>query len=623
MLDHAREVLRSRAGAAPGPNTNRIGLAAVAGLLVLFFSLRHGNFLTTGNAIAIGLNMSSIAIAGMGTAILLITGNVDLSIGSMYGLIGMIVAEVAAHSGNPVVPVAAGLLAGLALGGLNGSLVRALKISPLIVTIGLLAVYAGLGFVVNSNYISGFGQSFVNIGQGQVGAIPYPVIVAAVVMLIVGLVLTRSVLGLRLYATGGDQRAAERAGVRVHRLALGAYAFNGLLIGLIAVLTTAQLGSASPQLGVNFEFDVLTAVILGGVAFTGGAGRPLGVLIGVLTIGILNSGLIFEGLQIWWQQIAKGAVLLIALGADQLVAARRNRKTSRAEQTLGAEAPRAQPAGEPPAGTAAVPASRRAAHDAGPPALEVRNVSKRFGAVRALEPVSLELRAGEVVALLGDNGAGKSTLVKIISGALSPDEGELRIAGRPVSLKDPADARAAGVETVYQDLALCPNLSVVHNLVLGGEPVRRYGPVRLRDDRRAAAITRGRLAALGIHLPDPSLLVESLSGGQRQAIAVARTLGDHVRVVCLDEPTAALGVAQTAQVLSLVRSVADQGTGVLMITHDVASVLQVCDRVAVLRHGRLVYEGRTSDLNELDLLQLMAGIDLSRPDAKARVGGRQ
>lgn len=623
MLDHARELLRSRAGAAPGPNTNRIGLAAVAGLLVLFFSLRHGNFLTTGNAIAIGLNMSSIAIAGMGTAILLITGNVDLSIGSMYGLIGMIVAEVAAHSGNPVVPVAAGLLAGLALGGLNGSLVRALKISPLIVTIGLLTVYAGLGFVVNSNYISGFGQSFVNIGQGQVGAIPYPVIVAAVVMLIVGLVLTRSVLGLRLYATGGDQRAAERAGVRVHRLALGAYAFNGLLIGLIAVLTTAQLGSASPQLGVNFEFDVLTAVILGGVAFTGGAGRPLGVLIGVLTIGILNSGLIFEGLQIWWQQIAKGAVLLIALGADQLVAARRNRKTSRAEQTLGAEAPRAQPAGEPPAGTAAVPASRRAAHDAGPPALEVRNVSKRFGAVRALEPVSLELRAGEVVALLGDNGAGKSTLVKIISGALSPDEGELRIAGRPVSLKDPADARAAGVETVYQDLALCPNLSVVHNLILGGEPARRYGPVRLRDDRRAAVMTRGRLAALGIHLPDSSLLVESLSGGQRQAIAVARTLGDHVRVVCLDEPTAALGVAQTAQVLSLVRSVADQGTGVLMITHDVASVLQVCDRVAVLRHGRLVYEGRTSDLNELDLLQLMAGIDLSRPDAKARVGGRQ
>src|SRR5262245_42660041 len=130
MLNRASEALRSRAAAAPGPNTNRIGLAAVAGLLVLFFSLRFSTFLTTGNAITIGLNMSSIAIAGMGTAVLLVTGNVDLSIGSLYGLIGMIVADVAAHAANPVAPVAAGLLSGLALGTLNGVLVRLLRISP-------------------------------------------------------------------------------------------------------------------------------------------------------------------------------------------------------------------------------------------------------------------------------------------------------------------------------------------------------------------------------------------------------------------------------------------------------------------------------------------------------------
>jgi ribose/xylose/arabinose/galactoside ABC-type transport system permease subunit/ABC-type multidrug transport system ATPase subunit len=628
MLTRAGEFLRFRAATAPGPNTNRIGLAAVAGLLVLFFSLRYGTFLTTGNAIAIGLNMSSIAIAGMGTAVLLVTGNVDLSIGSMYGLIGMIVGEVAVHVANPVAAVVAGLLSGLVLGTVNGALVRMLKISPLIVTIGLLTVYAGLGYVINSNYISGFQPSFIDIGRGELGAIPYPVIVAAVMMLLVGIVLTRSVLGLRLYATGGDLRAAERAGVRVHRLVLGAYAFNGLLIGLISVLTTAQLGSSSPVLGANFEFDVLTAVILGGVAFTGGAGRPLGVLIGVLTIGILNSGLVFEGLQIWWQQIAKGAVLLIALGTDQVVAARRNRKASRVEQPPSTRLPAAgatdQAASGPtasglPAGAVAV--SRHSAHTPRQAVLEVREVSKRFGAVRALENTSLTLGEGEVVALLGDNGAGKSTLVKMISGVLSPDEGELRICGQPVSFKDPADARAAGVETVYQDLALCPNLSVIHNLVLGGEPVRRYGPVRLRDDRRAAAETSSRLAALGIHIPDPSLRVESLSGGQRQAIAVARTLADHVRLVCLDEPTAALGVAQTAQVLSLVRSVADHGTSVLMITHDVASVTQVCDRVLVLRHGRLVHDGPTSELNELELLQLMAGIDLTRRDADARAGG--
>jgi ribose/xylose/arabinose/galactoside ABC-type transport system permease subunit/ABC-type branched-subunit amino acid transport system ATPase component len=590
---------------APGPDTSRKGLAVVAGLLVLFFSLRHANFLTASNATAIGVAISAVAIAGVGSAVLLITGNVDLSIGSMYGLIGMIVAEVAVQVGSPVAAVAAGLLTGLALGAFNGTLVRVLKISPLIVTIGLLAVYAGLAYVVSSDFVFGFQESFINLGRGQVASIPYPVIVAAAVMLIAGFVLTRTVLGLRLYAAGGDPRAAERAGVRVSRLVLGAYALNGMLIGLVAILTTAQLGSGAPDVGGNFEFDVLTAVILGGVAFAGGAGRPLGLLIGVVTIGILDSGLIFEGLEHWWQQIAKGAILLLALGADQVGAARRERRASRG----GAVAPEAHdgdPAGHAPHPNGALP--RRRSH--GRPVLEVHEVSKRYGAVRALASTSLTLHEGEVVALLGDNGAGKSTLVKIIAGALHPDEGELRLDADPVVFRDPADARAAGVETVYQDLALCPNLSVVHNLMLGHEP-RRWGLglLSVRDDGRAAEDARRRLAALSIRLPDVSVLVESLSGGQRQAVAIARALDEHVRVICLDEPTAALGVAQTQNVLSLVRSVAAHGTSVVMVTHDVASVLEVSDRVLVLRHGEVVHDGPTRDLGELELLQLMAGID--------------
>jgi ribose/xylose/arabinose/galactoside ABC-type transport system permease subunit/ABC-type branched-subunit amino acid transport system ATPase component len=607
-----------RATAAPGPNTSRLGLAFVAAALVLFFSVRHGTFLSSNNAIAIGVNMSSVAIAGMGAAVLLIVGHVDLSIGSMYGLVGMIVGEVASNVASPVVAVAAGLAAGLALGAFNGGLVHLLKISPLIVTIGLLAVYAGLAYVINPLYVSGFSDEFVEIGRGQIASIPYPVIVAGGVMLVTGFVLTRTVLGLRLYATGGDLRAAERAGVRVNRLVFGAYAFNGMLIGLVAALTTARLGSSAPTLGGNFEFDVLTAVILGGVAFSGGAGRPLGVLVGVLTIGILNAGLIFENMQDWWQQIAKGLILILALGADQLSIARRNRKASRGELKAARVAVDGDQ-GEALADAAAPPA-KRDANPRGAAVLELEQVGKRFGAIRALEPTSVSVDAGEIVALLGDNGAGKSTLVKIVSGALHPDEGRVLLGGKPIAFRDPADARAAGVETVYQDLALCPNLSVTHNLVLGSEPVRRIGPLRMRDDRVAHARASRRLAALSIRLPDQSVLVESLSGGQRQAIAIARALDDHVRVVCLDEPTAALGVTQTEHVLELVRSVADAGTSVLMITHDVASVKKVCDRVVVLRHGRLVHEGPTSDLSELELLKLMAGIETASTPAEAHEG---
>jgi ABC-type branched-subunit amino acid transport system ATPase component len=464
--------------------------------------------------------------------------------------------------------------------------------------------------VVDPLGISGFSASFIEVGRGELASIPYPILVAAAVVIAAGVALTRTVTGLRLYAVGGDARAAERAGVRVRKVVLGAYAFNGMLIGLIAVLTTARLGSGTPTLGVQFEFDVLTAVILGGVAFAGGAGRPLGVLIGVLTIGVLNAGLVFEGLQDWWQEIARGSILVLALAADQLSVARRDRRAARG----GAPLPDAAAPVAPPRAAANGHRPARGA-PTGPPVLEIDGVSKRFGAVRALQPTSLALHAGEVVALLGDNGAGKSTLVKIVSGAVRPDAGELRLDGERVVFKDPADARATGVETVYQDLALCPNLSVTHNLVLGHEPTRRVGPLRFRDDRRGTEDAQARLAALGIGLPDPSALVEGLSGGQRQAIAVARALDDHVKVVCLDEPTAALGVTQTEQVLELVRSVAEQGTGVLMITHDVASVMRVCDRVVVLRHGALVYAGPTAELREVELLQLMAGMDIDAPQA--------
>ncbi|MBN9346503.1 MAG: sugar ABC transporter ATP-binding protein, partial [Devosia sp.] len=215
---------------------------------------------------------------------------------------------------------------------------------------------------------------------------------------------------------------------------------------------------------------------------------------------------------------------------------------------------------------------------------------------------------GEIVCLLGDNGAGKSTLVKIISGAIRPDQGTMTLEGREVKFSSPQSARQAGLETVYQDLALCPNLSIVHNMMLGREPMRRWlGLVPIRDDRRAAEECRARLLALGVTLHDDSTLVRSLSGGQRQSIAIARALGDHVKLICLDEPTAALGVKQTAQVVGLIRSIAGAGTGVILVTHDMATVRALANRIVVLRLGRVVYDGAVARLSTDDLWTLMAG----------------
>jgi D-xylose transport system ATP-binding protein len=223
----------------------------------------------------------------------------------------------------------------------------------------------------------------------------------------------------------------------------------------------------------------------------------------------------------------------------------------------------------------------------GAPFLELRSVHKRFGGVTALRGVDLDVRRGEVVALVGDNGAGKSTLIKAISGAIRADEGEFLVEGRPVSLGTPHAAAELGIATVYQDLALCENLDVVANLFLGAELGGGPFPGVLRRLREPEmnGIARSTLGALSVSLPSVDRPVAGLSGGQRQAVAVGRALLWGSKLVILDEPTAALGVQQTAQVLALVRRLADQDQAVLLVSHSLPDVFAVADRVCVLRLG--------------------------------------
>ena len=590
---------------APGEASGRIGLALVAAALIILFSLLNTSFFRLENFVVIGVNSTSILIAVIGTSALLIAGYVDLSIGSMMALIGIIVAKIAVGTQDPLLASSVGLGLGFLLGLLNGILVRRLSISPLIVTLAMLALYGGLAFVVSSAAVYGFPEALLLVGRGKILGIQYSVIIAIAIFIIGSFVLTRTVTGLRIYAIGGDPRAAELCGVPVGRTVVGLYAVNGLLIGIVAVLVAGRLGSITPTIGARFELDVLTAAILGGVAFSGGAGRPLGIAIGVATIGILNAGLIFVGLQTWWQSIAVGSMLLLALVADQVAIGIRSRraKTSLAPTAIANE-------GSPAASLRGSPRPQAGADDAPndrTPVFTISDARKSFGAVAALEQAAFSVGKGEVVCLLGDNGAGKSTLVKIISGAIRPDSGSMTLEGQPVKFRNPQDARAAGLETVYQDLALCSNLSITHNMMLGREQTRSWlSFLPIRDDRKAEEECRSKLAALGVSLPDENVLVRSLSGGQRQSIAIARALAEHVKLICLDEPTAALGVKQTAQVVNLIRSIAASGTGVILVTHDLSTVRSLADRIVVLSLGRVVYDGSAKNLTADQLWGLMA-----------------
>ncbi len=587
---------------APGEASGRVGLALVALGLVVVFSLLNASFFSLDNFVVIGVNSTSILIAVLGTSALLIAGYVDLSIGSMVALIGIIVAKVAVATQNTLLAVMVGLGLGLALGFVNGVLVRRLSISPLIVTLAMLALYGGLAFVVSSTAVYGFPPALLEIGRGKILGVQFTVLIALAVFIIGAFTLTSTVIGLRIYAIGGDPRAAELCGIPVGRTVVGLYAANGLLIGLVAVLIAGRLGSITPTIGVRFELDVLTAAILGGVAFSGGAGRPLGIAIGVATIGILNAGLIFVGLQSWWQSIAVGGMLLIALMADQAAIGLRSRRAhppavaSTVADGNGASLP-----------SSSVQVRTDSAQAGSGPVFSIEGARKSYGALVALEEAGFTVGRGEIVCLLGDNGAGKSTLVKIISGAIQSDAGAMTLEGQQVAFQSPQDAREAGLETVYQDLALCPNLSVSHNMILGREETRRWlGFIPVRDDKKAAEQCRSRLAKLGVALRDPDVLVRSLSGGQRQSIAIARSLTEHVKLICLDEPTAALGVKQTAQVIKLIRSVAAGGAGVILVTHDLATVRSLADRIVVLSLGRVAYDGGVEHLTADQLWSLMS-----------------
>jgi simple sugar transport system ATP-binding protein len=240
--------------------------------------------------------------------------------------------------------------------------------------------------------------------------------------------------------------------------------------------------------------------------------------------------------------------------------------------------------------------------------LELDRVSKFFGTVIALQDVSVRLRRGEVHCLLGDNGAGKSTLIKILAGVHPPSLGTYRVDGAPVVFASPRDALDRGIATVYQDLALVPLMSVSRNFFLGREPTRtRWGVFRMFDRRLAARVATERLADLGIAVRDAEQAVGTLSGGERQCLAIARAIHFGARVLILDEPTAALGVKQSANVLRIVSRARDRGISVIFITHNVHHAYPVGDRFTLLNRGRSMGTFAKTEISRDEVLHMMAG----------------
>jgi D-xylose transport system ATP-binding protein len=243
--------------------------------------------------------------------------------------------------------------------------------------------------------------------------------------------------------------------------------------------------------------------------------------------------------------------------------------------------------------------------------LVLDDIRKNFGAIEALKGISFSIGKGEVVALLGDNGAGKSTLVKIISGGLQPTSGRMLFEGKEFEARTPAEAKAAGIETVYQDLSLCTNVDVVANFFMGREIVRKIAGIPFLDERAMETVVEKALANAGTRIPSLRAKVEHLSGGQRQAIELNRFVHWGGKLVLLDEPFAALGVEQTRRGLDMIRHVASQGIGVVIITHIMQQAFQVADRIVVIRHGVVAGDVERSKTSPDAVIEMITGQTLA------------
>lgn len=243
--------------------------------------------------------------------------------------------------------------------------------------------------------------------------------------------------------------------------------------------------------------------------------------------------------------------------------------------------------------------------DGNTPLVEMRDIVKRFGTIEVLRGVDFQVNRREIIGLLGDNGAGKSTLIKILTGVYSLTSGQIFFEGKPVTINSPHEARELGIETVYQDLALVPLMSISRNFWLGQEITRRVGPIEVLDQAEMAERTRSALLDIGIHIRNPDEPVGSLSGGERQSIAIGRAVYFGKKLLILDEPTSALSVGETAKVLEYTRAAKERGLSVIFITHNIGHVHKVADRFTIISHGQKVGDFYKEEVSELEIAEMV------------------
>ena len=607
----ARTFGRRIQGALARARTQGLAIALIA--LVVLFSTRAPGFATLYNLNETMRDLSILGILAIGATFVLIGGGIDLSVGSVLLIAGIVVDDLIRLVGmNAALAVLIALAVGAVAGVLNGLLVTRLRISAFIVTLATLYIFRGVGLSLYRSDVHDLQGALINddnfliLGQGDVFDVPVSFIVFVVLLAIGSFVLRRTRFGLHLYAVGGSELATRLTRISVGRLQRTSYVIAALCSALAGVILASRLQTGAPEAGFGEEFDVIAAVIIGGASLFGGRGTMTGTLIGAALIAVLAKGQTLIGVPSNYQSFTRGAVILIAVVFDVL-----SHRGQEASRRLGPRAAaqsrpagsRVEPEGEP---LGAAQASD------GPLALEAIGLGKSFLEIRAVDGVKFDIRPGEAHAIVGENGAGKSTLIKMFSGVLKPDAGEIRIDGEAVVIDSVARGQDLGVAVIYQERAVVPALTVAQNIMLGYEPVTAIPGI---IDRKALLAKAEQIwSRLGSPAPIDAV-VRDLSPSVQQVVDIARALAFRARIVIMDEPTATLTRQETERLFAIIRGLKQRGAAVIYISHDLEEIFEVASRVTVLRDGKLVGTLPVAEVTRPTLIRMMIGRDI---DEQAR-----
>jgi ribose transport system ATP-binding protein len=594
------------------------GLALVLVALSAFFAWQAPGFATSDNLNDTLRDLSILGILAIGETFVLIGGGIDLSVGSALLIAGIVVDDLIRIWGiNAALAVPIALAVGCIVGAVNGLLITGLRISAFIVTLATLYIIRGVGLSLYSHDVKNLlgavisDDQFLILGQGDVFGVPVSFVIFAVLLMIGTLVLRRTRFGLYLYAVGGSEFAARLTRINVARVQLSTYVIAGLCSALAGVILASRLQTGAPEAGLGEEFDVIAAVIIGGASLFGGRGTFVGTLLGAAFITVLAKGQTLIGIPSNYQSFTRGIVILIAVGLDVLShIGSRSIRSPRWARLVVPAAPLAEGAIF---GSHQSPGERRS----DVPVVQAIGLKKMFVEIHAVDGVDFDVKAGEVHAIVGENGAGKSTLIKMLSGVLAPDDGEIRIDGNPVTLQSVAAAQDRGIAVIYQERAVVPELTVAQNIMLGHEPTR--GPLRLID---RGALHRKAEQVWGL-LGGPAAAearVGELGSSVQQVVDIARALVFDARVVIMDEPTAALTQQETQRLFEIIRGLKGRGAAVIYISHDLEEIFEIADRVTVLRDGKLVRTLPVTEVTRPALIRMMIGRHIDervRPPASA------